>query len=503
VSETNDACQVEDIGLAKDTIFTSATAPAARSRYVYYPDHLVRLPHPAFGLFKNLYTIATEEALAGLVTGLLGEPFRDPRDETMPDESIGDFLSRRFNKTIVDRLVSAVIHGIYAGDVWKLSAKSLFARAWRDEAVESSIITGLVRGRAEGIPMPEHDADFQMKLRKITWDPAFKRVVAGSSVFTFNEGSQMLADRLAEYLIGTGRVTFAMESPVHAISAPPGQDAVEVRLKSAAGPSRTHSHVVSALSPAHLNQVWAGPSALVPHIPTVNVMTVNLYYRTPNLHPPGFGYLIPQATPFEQNPERALGVVFDTAYAPDPASAASSALSLDTSVFGDSRYKHLSSTGDFTWLNSTDKPGVQDLVQERGTKLTVMLGGHWWDGWDAFPNEQEGLALAKSLLERQLGIKEEPEVWRVNMQKDCIPQYVVGHTAKLKEAHNNISREFSGRLKVTGNWMAGVGVNDCIRSAYELSRSFDQGGTGLELVDAPFTNRIKAVPRGAQRESES
>jgi oxygen-dependent protoporphyrinogen oxidase len=107
------------------------------------------------------------------------------------------------------------------------------------------------------------------------------------------------------------------------------------------------------------------------------------------------------------------------------------------------------------------------------------------------------------LLERQLGIKEEPEVWRVNMQKDCIPQYVVGHTAKLKEAHNNISREFSGRLKVTGNWMAGVGVNDCIRSAYELSRSFDQGGTGLELVDAPFTNRIKAVPRGAQRESES
>jgi oxygen-dependent protoporphyrinogen oxidase len=466
----------------------------------------VRLPHPSFGLFSNIYSIATEQAFAGLTTGLLGEPFRDPRDETIPDESIGEFLSRRLNKDIVDRLVSAVIHGIYAGDVWKLSAKSLFARFWRDEAVESSISAGLVRGRAEGVPMPEQDADFLMSMKEATRgprrDPAFRRLIAAASVFTFKEGSQMLADRLAEHLMGTGRVTFAMESPVHAISVSPGQDAVEVRIKSAVGPSRTHSHVVSALSPAHLNKVWAGPNALVPHVPTVNVMTVNLYFRTPNLHPPGFGYLIPQATPFDQNPERALGVVFDTAYAPDPASAAS-ALSLDTSSFGDSRYKQLSSTGDFSWLDGIDKPGVQDLVQARGTKLTVMLGGHWWDGWDAFPDEQEGLALAKSLLERQLGIKEEPEAWRVNMQQNCIPQYVVGHTAKLKEAHDNISREFLGRLKVTGNWISGVGVNDCVRSAYELSRSFGKGGTGLEQVDAPFTNRIKAVRRGQKREPES
>jgi oxygen-dependent protoporphyrinogen oxidase len=494
--------QIEDLDLATDTIFTKSTAPAARNRYIYYPDHLVRLPHPSFGIFNILYTIATEKALAGVIPGVLGEPFRDPRDEKMPDESIGEFFSRRFNKSIVDRLASAVIHGIYAGDIWQLSAKSLFPRLWRDEAVESSIVTGMVRGRAEGIPMTEQDADFYMNLKKMQWDPAMKRVIDMTSVFTFKDGSQMLADRLAEHLMGSGQVTFAMESPVHAISALKGQDLVEVRTKSAAGPSQTHTHVVSALSPAHLNKVWAGTNALVPHIPTVNVMTVNLYFRTPNLHPDGFGYLIPQATPFEQNPERALGVVFDTAYAPDPAEA-QSALSLDTSGFGDSRYSHLSSTSDFAWLNAADKPNVQDLVQARGTKLTVMLGGHWWDGWSSFPDEQEGLALAKSLLERHLGIKEEPEAWRVNMQKDCIPQYVVGHSAKLKEAQNNISREFSGRLKVTGNWIAGVGVNDCIRNAYELSRSFNKGGTGLEQVDAPFTSRIRPVRAGEKHGSES
>ena len=38
-------------------------------------------------------------------------------------------------------------------------------------------------------------------------------------------------------------------------------------------------------------------------------MTVNLYYTKPYLNPvQGFGYLIPQGVPFEENPERALGV---------------------------------------------------------------------------------------------------------------------------------------------------------------------------------------------------
>ena len=61
----------------------------------------------------------------------------------------------------------------------------------------------------------------------------------------------------------------------------------------------------------------------------------------------GFGYLIPQSVPFELNPERALGVIFDSDISPD--------------------------------LHSTVP------AEKLGTRLTVMMGGHWWDEWSELP----------------------------------------------------------------------------------------------------------------------
>ena len=172
-------------------------------------------------------------------------------------------------------------------------------------------------------------------------------------------------------------------------------------------------------------------------------MVVNLYYENPNITPErGFGYLIPRSIPFEQNPERALGVVFDS----------------DACIGQDSA---------------------------SGTKLTVMLGGHWWDSFDSYPDEEDGAAMAKAVLKRHLKIDEEPVAIRVGLQRECIPQYTVGHEKRMKAAHGELMRGFKGKLSVAGNSYTGVGLNDCVRGARDVVKDVTgyhgSGGiTGLE-----------------------
>ena len=169
-------------------------------------------------------------------------------------------------------------------------------------------------------------------------------------------------------------------------------------------------------------------------------MVVNLFFDNPSLlsiH--GFGYLLPRSVPFEQNPELALGVIFDS-----------------------------------------DATIGQDAVS--GSKFTVMLGGHWWDGWDEYPDEERGARMAKDILKRHLRIKGEPKAVRVSLQKDCIPQYSVGHDDRMASISRGLEKVFSGKLRVAGNSYTGVGLNDCVRAARDVVRKLVEGTgkTGLD-----------------------
>jgi oxygen-dependent protoporphyrinogen oxidase len=152
-------------------------------------------------------------------------------------------------------------------------------------------------------------------------------------------------------------------------------------------------------------------------------MVVNLFYRYPDLlRHTGFGYLIPRSIPLSQNPECALGVVFDSFVA-----------------------------------------AGMDTVP--GTKITVMLGGHYWDCFSHYPDEEEGAAMAKRLLKRHLGIDMEPEKILVGLNRDCIPQYYVGHEQRMITTTLDLQSKFNRKLGILGSSYFGVGVNDCIKEA--------------------------------------
>lgn len=175
---------------------------------------------------------------------------------------------------------------------------------------------------------------------------------------------------------------------------------------------------------------------------SVTVMVVNLFYPDPNALPVhGFGYLIPRSAPLEQNPERALGVVFDS-----------------------------------------DATQGQDTAT--GTKVTVMLGGHWWDDFDVYPDAEEGVKMARDVLARHLGITGTPSKTMVGLHRDCIPQYTVGHPLRLAQANVALRRGYGGRLRVAGNSYHGVGLNDCVRAGWEAAQDL-----GLEIEAEPAAER--------------
>jgi len=495
------AMLTQELDLAKDAIFTGRASPAAVSRYIYYPDHLVRMPHPTFGFAENLWTVLSEPVFKSAILAAAKELFVPPRDFTVQDESCGEFFSRRLSKDIVDRVLSAVLHGIYAGDAWQLSAKSLFPQQWRDEATEGGLFKGMLKSMADGFEVTNREAKYLKEMKAYSWDPLLKMTLKDTTVFTFKDGMGMLTDGLARHLLKNGNVTIRTSTAIAALSPAGNQSAVNVQIK---GSEKTelYTHAISALPPKQLNLINSasldrtGSPPLLPSIPSVTVMTVTMYFRTPNLHPPGFGYLIPQAVPFDYNPERALGVVFDTAYSPgsDDLNVQNWHIDNVEHLMQAREHGQLVNVNDFAWHNMPNKPNAQDDVRNRGTKVTVMLGGHWWDDWPAYPDEKEGLALARSVLERHLGIVEEPEASQVNLQSNCIPQYTVGHERRLREGHNNIWRQYKGRLRVAGNWISGVGVNDCLRSAYDVATSMGDGrdGTGLEHVGTQEYVRLKS-----------
>ena len=187
----------------------------------------------------------------------------------------------------------------------------------------------------------------------------------------------------------------------------------------------------------------------------VTVIVVNLYYPNPNLLPveDGFGYLIPRSIPYEQNPECGLGVIFASS----------------------------SSVG-----NGTD-PSSSEVSQDSapGTKLTVMLGGHYWDGFEEYPDHDTAVKMARDMLKRHMNITDTPTVARTRLQKDAIPQYTVGHLDRMYELSDVVRKEYNGRLTLAGNWYNGVSVGDCVKQGI-LSATYGIGRNRLNHEPSPW-----------------
>ncbi|KAG0650677.1 Protoporphyrinogen oxidase [Hyphodiscus hymeniophilus] len=360
---------IDNLNLRDELIITSRDSVAAQNRFVYYPDHLVKMPGPGQDIFAMMWTVFTEPVFKGWATALL-EIRRPPRltwaqynNPDVDDESVGSFLERRTGGTdIGNNVISAVLHGIYAGDINQLSARSLMPGIWYDEAQSGSGTKAMYnRTVQQSITAPYNDVMLQQELQKKISQP-MKTSMASASVYTFKTGIGALSNALEKSLRANPNVEFKMGHAVIKLENDTKANNIAVTTKQ--NMPQKYTNVISTLYGKTLSEIAEVPALSSMH--AVTVMVVNLYYTDPDILPDrGFGYLLPRSIPFEQNPECALGVVFDS----------DATVGLDTA---------------------------------QGTKITVMFGGHWWDGMESYPDEEKGAAMAQSILLRHLNISQRP-----------------------------------------------------------------------------------------------
>lgn len=179
----------------------------------------------------------------------------------------------------------------------------------------------------------------------------------------------------------------------------------------------------------------------------VTIQLVNLWYPAPFLNHPhhAFGYLLPQALSFEQNPECLLGVIFD-------------------------------SDREFS-IPTASAPDVTNRGADtvHGTKLTVMMGGHYWDDLpDGFlPDADAAAEMAKRAVARHLGldpsVADHAVVASSKLCRSCLPQHEVGHVARMRAAHIELEWAFKGRLAVAGQSYQAPGVLPAVRAARDIA----------------------------------
>jgi oxygen-dependent protoporphyrinogen oxidase len=218
------------LNLEDELLITSQYSIAALNRFIYYPNHLVKMPGPGQDIFAMLWSLITEPVFKGLIIGSILEFSQPTRPFDLEDESIGSFLNRRLRSPDPgNNIVSAILHGVYAGDIYQLSMKSLGPMAWYQENMHGSISQATLANTNSGErTMPTKDALLQQDMV-----PKLKGLVdkmKGASVYTFRGGLGTLSDTLTKSLEANHNVQFKMEQKISDVEYTSSSDSIKVRI---------------------------------------------------------------------------------------------------------------------------------------------------------------------------------------------------------------------------------------------------------------------------------
>ena len=258
-------------------------APPRAPRYVLIDGQLrpVPLSPPAFFL-SSLINASTKWAL-----------MRDIVGKSIPpdaDESVADFVRRKFSPQLLDRLAGPFVSGIYAGDPERLSLRSAFPQLYEAEMTTGSIVRGMLR------------------LAKSRKSPRERPIL-----LTFRQGNETLIRALANKL---GPAVLS-ETAVTEISRQ--QDgSFAIRLQSHGREESLSAGSVILATPTDiagklLGQLDSSFESLLTSIEFAAVAVISLgYYKKDVGHSlNGFGFLVPRSAGL-----RVLGSVWNSSLFP-------------------------------------------------------------------------------------------------------------------------------------------------------------------------------------------
>ena len=212
--------QVNQLGLAHRIVTVDKAEPAARNRFLYYPDRIHQLPNSVLSLLASPLKPATRSLLPSLLREWRLPPSPPPDDE---DESVDSLIRRRFGSDIADKIVSAVMHGIYAGDSRQLSAGAVLPQLLEYERKHGGILRGMWAERKAASP----DA-VEIDRIKQSFEPEQTRLLERASVWSMLGGVETLSKGLMRDLRQRSNVEVRLGEAIGSVT--PTEHGVEVRF---------------------------------------------------------------------------------------------------------------------------------------------------------------------------------------------------------------------------------------------------------------------------------
>ncbi len=243
----------------------------------------------------------------------------------------------------------------------------------------------------------------------------------GGTLTSFHQGMGELADTLKKFLgerMRTGYKAVSLEkkgkgySVLFSDGSALGTDAVVI-----AAPAYSASEI--------LRGVDARLASLIAGIPYPSLSVVCFGYKKSRIESSldGFGYLIPS-----REKRRILGTLWDSSIFPN---RAPEGYVLLRSMVGGAR--------------------ASALAMEDDTKIIDSV---------------------RAEIAEIMGIRATPDFVRVFRHEMAIPQYIIGHSERLKDIDSALSKHKS--LYLAGNAYRGIGVNDCIENSWKLASAIGE-----------------------------
>ncbi|ODV71462.1 oxygen-dependent protoporphyrinogen oxidase [Cyberlindnera jadinii NRRL Y-1542] len=415
----------------KDKINVIKSDSIANRKYLLSSETLLQVPNS----FKTLIRFLRNPLGKGLIQGALKEPF--VKASSKDDESVRSFLTRRFGHALPDNVLSAVFHGIYAGDIDKLSAKSTLKSMFNSEKKYGSIIRSIFN-KKDKPSTSSLLSDYQERFKPEGYSVLeLSKFLKNFPMITMTDGLSTLPLSIAKALEAQPNVCFKLNTDVNSLAIDSNQVSVN---------NTSYDHVRSTINASKLFQLIQNSEtgAIASKVHSINILLINLYIKKDILPYHGFGYLVPMSNP---NPFGLLGVIFDSEVEKGC-----------VPLFNGSTV-------------SFDKEQVDGVYSPADyTKLTIMCGGHYHDDR---PFDGDIDALTRNCIDaaaKQLGIRlntDNTHIEKTYIEK-CIPQYNVGYESLKRDFDKKIQLEFKGMLSQGGmSFGDGIGVPDCFGQGYK------------------------------------
>jgi protoporphyrinogen/coproporphyrinogen III oxidase len=417
------ASRPEALRLAREVgLETDLVTPQVFQASVFSRGRIRAMPRGQFmGIPTDLRSLAASEVLSP--AGLLRVPLDRVIAETPlgQDVSVGEFISARVGREVVDRLVEPLLGGVYAGRADALSMQATMPALFRELRHDRSLLSATQRVAGGG-----------MEAAGARRGLPFRGIVGGVG---------RVPGAMAAALVGSG-VQIRTRTTVRGLTA--RQAGWDVEVGPASSPEVIHADAVIVATPAAPAAKLLAESAPqvameLAGIEAASVAVIALAYRASDVRVTmtGSGLLIP---PVEGRMVKAV-------------------------TYMDQKWG---------WLG--EAAGREDL-----RLLRLSIGRHG-ESEMLQRTDEEIVEVARIDLAHLLGVQATPVDSRVTRWGGALPQYAVGHRARLERITQGLREQPT--LALCGASYDGVGIAACVGSAYEAA-----GRVAHALVETPGGRR--------------